>query len=274
MTPKVPNVVLSNGVEMPIIGLGTWQVEDEQTVKTSVNTALEIGYRHIDTAALYKNEESIGEAIQESGIARKEIFLTSKMWNSDHGYDNALRAFDMSLKKLKSDYLDLYLIHWPMPLNSESWRAFERIYHEGRAKAIGVSNFHVHHLQDLMAHCEIKPMVNQVEFHPYLVQQPLVDFCKANKIQFEAWRPLMQGEVFNIPLLHQLAEKYQRTIAQIVLRWNIQMGVVTIPKSINYDRMKSNFQIFDFELEAVDVLNINALDKNMRLGADPDNFEF
>lgn len=274
MTQKVPNVVLSNGLQMPMVGLGTWQVEDEKIVKESVKAALEIGYRHIDTAALYRNEAAIGEALQTSGMARQDIFLTSKMWNSEHGYDTALKAFDESLKKLKTDYLDLYLIHWPKPMNRETWRAFERIYREGRAKAIGVSNFHVHHLQDLLEVCEIKPMVNQVEFHPYLVQQPLVDFCKSHQIQFQAWSPLMQGHVFDIPFLQQLSIKYQRTIAQIVLKWNIELGIVTIPKSINYDRIKSNFQLFDFELDAEDVRKITALDKNKRVGADPDNFDF
>ena len=271
---KIANVELSNGVKMPMLGFGTYLIEDPTEATTAVSNALRAGYRHIDTAALYNNEESVGKAIKESEIERKDIFLTTKMWNSDHGYDKALRAFDASMNKLGLDYVDLYLIHWPKPQNKETWRAFERIYREGRAKAIGVSNFHQHHLEDLFSSAEIKPMVNQVEFHPYLVQQSLVDFCKSNGIQYEAWSPLMQGKIFTVPFLQQLSIKYQRTIAQIVLRWNIEMGVVTIPKSVTWERIKSNLEIFDFNIDPEDIIKITQLDRGERVGADPDNFDF
>lgn len=270
----IPDVTLSNGVKMPMIGFGTYLITDAHEAVTSVRQALELGYRHIDTAALYMNEQYVGQAIRESGIAREDIFVTTKMWNSEHGYDTALRAFDASMDKLGLEEVDLYLIHWPKPLNKETWRAFERIYREGRAKAIGVSNFHQHHLEDLFTTAEIKPMVNQVEFHPYLVQPTLVDFCKKHGIQYEAWSPLMQGQVFELELLKHLAAKYGRTVAQIVLRWNIEMGVVTIPKTVNEQRMKSNLEIFDFALDAADVELITSLDKGARVGADPDNFDF
>ena len=270
----IPSVTLSNGVKMPMLGFGTYLIADPKVAVDSVLTALEMGYRHIDTAALYYNEEFVGQAIRESGIPRDDIFVTTKMWNSEHGYDTALRAFDVSMDKLGLDVVDLYLIHWPKPLNKETWRAFERIYREGRAKAIGVSNFHQHHLEDLFTTAEIKPMVNQVEFHPYLVQQSLVDFCKTNNIQYEAWSPLMQGKIFNVPFLQQLSIKYQRSIAQIVLRWNIELGIVTIPKSSTPDRIKSNLEIFDFAMDPADIQKITQLDKGQRVGADPDNFDF
>lgn len=267
-------VTLNNGVEMPMLGFGTFKVPEGNVTVDAVKEALRIGYRHIDTAAYYDNEHGVGEGIKQSGIPRKEIFLTTKLWNSEHGYESTLKAFDVSLKKLGTEYLDLYLIHWPKPLNKETWRAMEKLYKEGLIKAIGVSNFHVHHLKDLMSSCEIKPMVNQIEFHPYLVQAPLLNFCKEEGIQYEAWSPLMQGKIFEIPLLKELAEKYNRTVAQITLRWDIQMGVVTIPKSITPVRIKENYSIFDFEISEEDIQKISSLDKNFRFGADPDNFNF
>ncbi|MDR1171315.1 MAG: aldo/keto reductase [Bacteroidales bacterium] len=265
---------LNNGVEMPMLGFGTFKVPDGETAVQSVKTALSLGYRHIDTAAIYGNECGVGEGIRQSGIDRKDIFLTSKLWNSDQGYDSTLRAFDASMQRLGFDYLDLYLIHWPKPLNRETWRAMEKLYKEKRIRAIGVSNFHVHHLEDLFTSCEIKPAVNQIEFHPRLVQQPLLDFCKKHRIQFEAWSPLMQGKIFDIPLLKELSVKYRRSISQIVLRWDVQMGVVTIPKSTNSERIKENMGIFDFEIIEKDMNDITALDKGQRVGADPDNFNF
>jgi diketogulonate reductase-like aldo/keto reductase len=216
----------------------------------------------------------VGEGIRQSGVKREDIFVTSKLWNGDQGYDTALRAFDASLQRLGFDYLDLYLIHWPKPLNRESWHAMEKLYNEKRIRAIGVSNFHIHHLEELFVSCEIKPAVNQIEFHPRLVQQPLLDYCKKNEIQFEAWSPLMQGKIFDIPLLKELSAKYGRSISQIVLRWDIQMGVVTIPKSVNPERIKENMKIFDFEIDEKDMNAITTLDKQQRVGADPDNFNF
>lgn len=266
--------VLNNGVKMPLLGFGTFRVEDGRETKDAVRTALELGYRHIDAASVYGNEESVGQGIKESGVPREEIFITSKVWNTDQGYENTLRAFEESIEKLGTEYLDLYLIHWPKPLNKETWKALEKLYKEGRVKAIGVCNFKEHHLEDLMKDAEIKPMVNQVEFHPQLAQPELLKFCKQNNIQVEAWGPLMQGQLVKLELITQLAEKYKKTPAQIVLRWDIQQGVVTIPKSINPDRIKSNSEIFDFELAEEDMNKMSMLDTGERIGPDPDNIDF
>ena len=272
---KIQEVVtLSNGVKMPMLGFGTFKVPDGETVIRSVHTALDLGYRHIDTAAIYQNERGVGEGIRQSGIDRKHIFVTSKVWNSDQGYDSTFRAFDASMQRLGFDYLDLYLIHWPKPLNRETWRAMEKLYREKRIRAIGVSNFHIHHLEDLFTSCEIIPAVNQVEFHPCLVQQPLLKFCKKHQIQYEAWSPLMQGRIFDIPLLNELSVKYNRSVSQIVLRWNIQMGVVTIPKSTHSERIKENMNIFDFEISDEDMCAIATLDHGQRVGSDPDHINF
>jgi diketogulonate reductase-like aldo/keto reductase len=266
---------LYNGVEIPMLGLGTWQIESEKEAINSVKYALEIGYRHIDTAAAYNNEEFVGRGISESGINRNEIFLTTKLWNSEQGYDLSMKAFEKSIKKLKVDYLDLYLIHWPKGEKSkDAWRAMERLYNEKLIRAIGVSNFMQHHLEDLMQNAEIIPMVNQMEFHPYLVQPQLLEFCKSKKIQYESWSPLMRGQIFEIPELKEISVRYNRTASQIVLRWDIQMGVVTIPKSVNPKRIKENSEIFDFELTNKDMSIITSLDKNKRTGPDPDNFNF
>jgi diketogulonate reductase-like aldo/keto reductase len=267
-------VTLSNGVDMPMLGFGTFQIEDGKVVINAVKTALELGYRHIDTAAVYGNECGVGEGIRQSGIARENLFVTTKVWNSDQGYESTLRAFDASLKRLGLDYLDLYLIHWPKPLSGDTWKALEKIYTEKRVRSIGVSNFHIHHLEEILERCSLKPMVNQIEFHPCLIQQPLLDYCKQHNIQYEAWSPLMQNEIFSIPLMQKIAEKYHRTIAQIVLRWDIQKGVVTIPKSIHPERIKENMEIFDFEISEEDMQLIASLDKGQRVGADPDNFNF
>ncbi|MDR1056647.1 MAG: aldo/keto reductase [Prevotellaceae bacterium] len=266
---------LVNGVEIPMLGFGTWQIEEEKQAVESVAYALQTGYRHIDTAAVYKNEQFVATGIKESGLNRSDIFLTSKLWNSDQGYESALKAFDASLKKLNTDYLDLYLIHWPKNEKSnESWKALEKLYSEGRIKAIGVSNFLQHHLEDLMRYGKINPMVNQMEFHPYLVQPKLLEFCKTHNIQYEAWSPLMQGRVMNIELLQQIAARVKRSVAQVVLRWDIQMGVVTIPKSITPGRIKENAQVFDFTLSDDDVEAIAALDKDQRVGPHPDKINF
>lgn len=265
--------MLSNGKLMPMLGFGTWQLEQDEA-RRSVLAAIEQGYRHIDTAAAYHNEEGVGQGIRESAVPREEIFLTTKLWNTEHGYDKTLRAFDESLKRLGTEYVDLYLIHWPKPLRNESWKALERIYKEGRAKAIGVSNFHQHHLEELIADCEIAPMVNQIEFHPYLVQEPLLTFCREHQIQYEAWSPLMRGRMLSEPLIMELAKAYGKTPSQIILRWDLQMGVVTIPKSSSESRMQENMDIFDFELSAPDMKRILQLDRGERSGSDPDHFNF
>jgi diketogulonate reductase-like aldo/keto reductase len=268
-------VELQNGIRMPYFGLGVFQVQDGVEVQNAVKYALSAGYRHIDTASLYGNERGVGQAIKDSAVPRKEIFVTSKVWNSDQGYATTLRAFDVSMKFLNLEYLDLYLIHWPVKGKfTETWKALEQLYADGRVRAIGVSNFLQYHLEDLLAHCNIVPMVNQMEFHPRLVQQTLIDFCQSHAIQYEAWSPLMQGKIINITELYPLAEKYKKDIAQLVLRWNLQKGVVTIPKSIRRERIISNAKIFDFTISPDDMKMIDYLDKNERVGADPNNFNF
>jgi diketogulonate reductase-like aldo/keto reductase len=261
---------LNNGIKMPMLGFGTFKILDGKSVIQSVRKALELGYQHIDTAAYYKNEIGVGEGIRQSGIARSKIFLTSKVWTSDYGYENTLKAFDMSLQRLKTDYLDLYLIHWANAKVKDTWRAIEKLYQEKRVRAIGVSNFHINHLESLLVECEIKPMVNQIEFHPRLLQTPLREYCKNQQIQYEAYSPLMQGKIFDIPLLAEMAKKYNRTVAQIVLRWDIQMGVVTIPKSTHSERIAENMQIFDFEIDEKDTQTICSLDNGQRIGHNPD----
>ncbi len=266
---------LNNGVEMPYFGLGVFQVDDGSKIIEVVNHALEAGYRHIDTASLYGNEKGVGEAIRTSGIKREDIFVTSKVWNSDQRSDNVYNAFNRSMERLGFDYLDLYLIHWPVEGKyKNTWKVLEKLYHKKRIKAIGVSNFMVHHLEDLLTTVEIVPMVNQVEFHPYLINQPLLDFCKKHNIQHEAWSPLMQGNVVKVNELVALGEKYNKTPVQIVLRWNLQKGVVTIPKSSQKNRIISNADIFNFEISKEDMKFIDSLDRNYRFGEDPDNFAF
>lgn len=266
---------LHNGVEMPYLGLGVYLSKDGQEVKNAVSWALDAGYRHIDTAMIYKNERGVGEAIRKHEVPRKDIFVVSKLWNSDQGYDSTLRAYDKSLERLGMDYLDLYLIHWPTAGKyKETWRAMETLYKEGRVRAIGVSNFLQHHLEDVMADANIVPMVNQMEFHPHLVQQDLLDFCNKHHIQYEAWSPVMQGHVFKMDAFKKLAEKYGKTIAQVVLRWDLQKGVVTIPKSVHQGRIQENAGLFDFELSAEDMAYIDEMDKGKRFGPDPDNFDF
>ncbi|WP_160712803.1 aldo/keto reductase [Chitinophaga solisilvae] len=268
-------VQLSNGVQMPYFGLGVFKTNEGKEVTDAVTYALDAGYRHIDTAAIYKNEEGVGQAIAASKTDRKEIFLTSKVWNADQGYDQTLKAYDASLEKLKTDYLDLYLVHWPVKGKyKETWRALEQLYADGRVKAIGVSNFLQHHLEDLLQSAKVIPMVNQLEFHPRLVQQSLLDFCQQHHVQYEAWSPLMQGKIFDIPELKALAAKYGVSVAQLVLRWDLQKGVVTIPKSIRQDRIISNAEIFNFEISTEDVAAIEKLDKGERVGPDPDTFDF
>ena len=266
---------LHNGVEMPYLGLGVYLSKDGQEVSNAVKWALEAGYRHVDTASIYENEAGVGEGLKASDVPREDVFLVSKVWNSDQGYDTTLRAFEASLQRLDTEYLDLYLIHWPVAGKyKETWKALERLYADKRIRAIGVSNFMQHHLQDLLDGADVVPMVNQMEFHPYLVQQSLLDFCKANRIQYEAWSPLMQGHIFKDPAFQELATKYGRTIAQIVLRWNLQKGVVTIPKSSKKERILANADLFDFEISQEDMHHLDAMDQGKRFGPDPDNFDF
>jgi len=262
-------MILNNGVKMPWLGFGTYRAENGAELIEAVKEALRIGYRHIDTASFYGNEEEVGIAIKKSGVPREEIFLVSKIWMSDHGYEKTLQAFKTSIKKLGTDYLDLYLIHWPQSLNKETWKALEKLYKEGYIRAIGVSNFTSKHLKDLLEDVEIIPAVNQVEFHPKLVQNELMEFCKKYNIQLEAWSPLMRGLIFQLPLFQQLSQKYERTISQIVLRWDLQMGVVTIPKSTTLTRIKENADIFDFEISKEDMEKIKKLNNGFRIGMNP-----
>ncbi|MBX9975345.1 aldo/keto reductase [Cytobacillus firmus] len=266
---------LANGVKMPRIGLGVFKVEKEEELLTAVKAAIEIGYRSIDTASIYGNEEWVGEAIRQSGFNREELFITSKVWNSDQGYEAALKAFNTSLEKMGLEYLDLYLIHWPVEGKyTETWRALEDLYNEGKIKAIGVSNFQISHLENLLKTAEIKPMINQIELHPKLAQTELRDFAAKHDMHIEAWAPLMQGGLFENEVLTEMAEKHGKSIAQIVLRWHLQNGIIVIPKSTKPHRIKENADLFDFELSQQDMDLIDSLDEHLRVGPDPDNFDF
>ncbi|MCE4047871.1 aldo/keto reductase [Bacillus sp. Au-Bac7] len=268
-------VKLNNGVEMPRFGLGVFKVEEGQEVIDSVKSAIKAGYISIDTAAVYKNEEGVGQGIKESGANREDLFITTKVWNADQGYESTLAAFETSIQKLGLDYIDLYLVHWPVKGKyKETWKALEKLYKDGKVKAIGVSNFHQHHLEDLLEEAEIVPMVNQIELHPLLSQVELRDFCKEKGIVVEAWSPLAQGKLLDNPVLVEIAGKYNKSTAQIILRWDLQNDIVTIPKSIKEHRIIENADIFDFELTNEDIDKINALNKNERVGPDPDNFNF
>ncbi|WP_379138885.1 aldo/keto reductase [Paenibacillus sp. sgz500958] len=270
---------LHNGVKMPWLGLGVFKVEEGDELVRAVKSAIRHGYRSVDTAAVYGNERGVGqgirEALAENSLSRENLFVTSKVWNADLGYESTLAAYEDSLAKLGLDYLDLYLIHWPVKGKyKEAWRALETLYTEGRVKAIGVSNFQIHHLQDILEDAAIKPMVNQVELHPYLSQQELYTFCQEQGIQLEAWSPLMQGELLEHPLLKEIAATYNKSVAQIILRWDLQRGIVTIPKSTKEERIVSNAALFDFRLSDTDMARIDGLNRNRRVGPDPDNFDF
>lgn len=268
---------LHNGVKMPWVGLGVWKSKEGEEVENAVRAAIEAGYQSIDTAAVYGNESGVGKAIKDTGIAREDLFVTTKVWNKNQGYESTLAAFEESRKKLGLEYLDLYLIHWVIKDKyKETWRALEKLYKDGYVRAIGVSNHGVKHIQELINEFEVKPMVNQVEFHPYLTQQELLAFCKQEGIQMEAWSPLFAGgELLTHPLLVELSKKYNKTAAQVVLRWDLQNGIVTIPKSIHEARIKENANVFDFELSQDDMDRITGLNKNQRtFDYDPDNVDF
>ncbi|MRN56168.1 aldo/keto reductase [Paenibacillus monticola] len=265
---------LHDGVTMPWLGLGVWQTKDGDEVIYAVKTAVETGYRSIDTAAGYNNEEGVGQAIRECGVSRDELFITTKLRNPDQGYESTLKAFEVSRRKLGLDVIDLYLIHWPVAGKyRETWKALIHLQKEGHIKSIGVSNFQVHHLKDIIEDTGVVPVVNQVEFHPLLTQRELLKYAREQGIQIEAWSPLMQGHL-DLPLLKELAGKYGRTPAQIVLRWDLQQGVITIPKSVHAERIKENAGFFDFTLSDEDVKAIEDLNEDNRFGPDPDNFNF
>ena len=270
---------LSNGVEIPCIGFGTWQTPDGDVCVSSVLSAIEAGYRHIDTAQGYGNEESVGHAVKKSGIDRKDLFITSKLTNSEHGYERTLAAFEETMKKLDMDYLDLYLIHWPNPIafrdhwqeaNAGTWKAFEELYKAGRIRAIGISNFRPHHIEELMKTATVAPMVNQIRLCPGETQDEVVDYCRSHNIQLEAYSPLGVGKIFEVPEMKALAEKYGKSIAQICIRWSLQRGYLPLPKSVTPSRIKENTQVFDFELEAADVQLIADLKGCVGYSSDPD----
>ncbi|CAI6080317.1 putative oxidoreductase YtbE [Paenibacillus sp. JJ-100] len=270
---------LQNGVRMPWFGLGVFKVEEGTELIEAVKSAIKHGYRSIDTAAIYGNESGVGqaitEALQENGLKREDLFITSKVWNADLGYEETLAAFDVTMNKLGLEYLDLYLIHWPKAGKYKgAWKAMEELYAAGRIRAIGVSNFQIHHLQDLMQDAQVKPMINQVEYHPRLTQVELKTFCEQHGIQLEAWSPLMQGELLDNPVLTEIAASKSKSVAQVILRWDLQNGVVTIPKSTKEHRIIENADIFDFELSTEEMERINSLNDNVRVGPDPDNFDF
>lgn len=274
---------LSNGVKIPAIGFGTWQAPDGYVAVEAVKCALASGYRHIDTAAAYDNERSVGRAIAESGIDRRQIFITSKVWNTDRGYDTTLRAFDKSLALLGLDYLDLYLIHWPAAehqfddwrlINARTWQAVQRLYSEGRVRAIGVSNFMPHHLRPLIDEAELAPMVNQIEYHPGWTQPDCVIYCKEMGIVVEAWSPLGRGRVLADPTLEAIAAAHGKSVAQVCLRWELQSGVLPLPKSVTPERIRQNIDIFDFALTPAEMQAIDSMPPTGASGLDPDTVTF
>ena len=271
----VPSVQLNNGVSIPQLGFGVFQIDPAQTAE-AVGNALKVGYRHIDTAEMYGNEKEVGQAIAQSDLDPAEVFVTSKLNNNNLGYDAALTAFAQTLSDLGLERIDLFLIHWPLPTVRnfvDTWKAFETIYHEGRARSIGVSNFQAHHIRRLHEETTVPPAVNQIEVHPYLTQEPLRAFDAEHGIATEAWSPIAQGLVLDDPTITAIAQEHGKTPAQVVLRWHIQHGSIVFPKSVNPERMKENFDIFDFELPESDMASISSLNRDERTGPDPDTFD-
>lgn len=278
ITSLQDTIKLNNGVEMPAMGLGVFQVENDTTAEI-VKNAIELGYRSIDTAAIYGNEAGVGEGIKlalaSTGLNREDLFITSKVWNAGLNYEETVSAYEESLGKLGLDYLDLYLIHWPGQNKfAESWTALEDLYQEGKIRAIGVCNFNISHLQDLLKTARVTPVINQVEFHPRLQQRSLRAFCKEHNIQLEAWAPLMQGGLLEDTTIAKIAEKFGKSNSQVILRWDIQNEVITIPKSVRKERMAQNADIFDFSLTDEEMQIINAMNLDKRVGPDPEVFDF
>ncbi|MGN5633061.1 aldo/keto reductase [Streptomyces sp. AC154] len=271
---SVPTITLNNAVRIPQLGFGTFQIPPDETREATL-AALETGYRHIDTAEMYGNEKEVGQAVLDSGLDRADVFVTSKLNNDAHGHDDALRAFDRTMEEIGLDYLDLFLIHWPLPGKGdfvETWKALEEIYRSGRTKAIGVSNFQNHHLRRLLENSEVVPVVNQIEAHPYLTQDDVRAFGAEHEIATEAWSPIAQGKVLDDPAINRIADRVGRTPAQVTLRWHIQRGDIIFPKSVTRKRVEENFALFDFDLSEGDIGEISALNRNERTGPDPDRF--
>ncbi|HEY6101454.1 MAG TPA: aldo/keto reductase [Anaeromyxobacter sp.] len=263
-------VKLRNGVEMPILGLGVWQSAPGEETRRAFTEALAAGYRHVDTARAYRNEADVGAALRESGVPRREVFVTTKLWNADHGYDKALRAIDRSLESLGMEQVDLYLVHWPVEgLRRETWRAMEKILADGKARAIGVSNYTVRHLDELLAEAKVPPAVDQVEFSPFLHQRDLLERCRRAGIQLEAYGPLVRGHKMDHPVLQRIARRHGRTPAQALLRWGIQHALVVIPKSVRPERIRENAELFGFSLDAEDMAALDGLDEGYRTSWDP-----
>ncbi|PJN90270.1 aldo/keto reductase [Bacillus sp. mrc49] len=268
-------ITLHNGVKMPQLGFGVFKVKNGNETVASVKKAIEVGYRAIDTAAIYENEEGVGQAISECGVPREELFITSKVWNTEQGYDTTLQAFDDSLKRLGLEYLDLYLIHWPgKDKYLDTWKALEKLYKDGKVRSIGVSNFHVHHLENLLANCEVKPVVNQIELHPLLTQSEIRNYCEKNEIKVEAWSPLGRGNLLEEPTINHIAKKHGKSPAQVLIRWHLQHDIVVIPKSITPARIEENAQVFDFSLSLNEMNQVDSLNKNERFGSNPDEVLF
>lgn len=268
--------VLHNGVKMPAIGFGTYKSGSDEETEKIIKYALESGYRQIDTAAFYGNEVGIGNGIKESGVNREDVFIVTKLWNDDHGYEKTMETFNKSLERLQVEYIDLYLIHWPNKLNAETWRAFEQLYAEDKVKAIGVCNFKIGHLEELKKSAKIMPMVNQVEVHPQNIKEDMLSYCNKNNIQLVAWSPIMRGKIFSNELMISLSEKYNKTIAQVVLKWHVQRNIIPIPKSSNEGRIKENLDIFDFEISVEDMKAINSLNEgdNVSVSGVPENCSY
>ena len=275
-TSTVPSITLNNGLQIPQLGFGVYQVDPAET-RDATLAALEVGYRHIDTAEMYGNEKGVGEAVRDSGLAREDVFVTSKLNNGFHAYDDALKAFDQTLEDLGFDYLDLFLVHWPLPGVGdfvETWKAMEAIYASGRARSIGVSNFQTAHLGRLAAETTVTPAVNQIEVHPYLTNEGVRAYDAEHGIATEAWSPIAQGKVLDDATIVRIAERLGRTPAQVTLRWHVQRGDIVFPKSVTRSRVEENFAIFDFELTDTDMVDISALNRDERTGPDPDTFNY
>lgn len=287
MKDDIPQIKLNNGVSIPQLGLGVWQAQNGSEVEKAVIAALDAGYRLIDTAAIYGNEVGVGNAIKASNISRQDLFITTKVWNTDQGYGTTLKAFDDSLNRLQLDYIDMYLIHWPMPQTDkylQTWKAMEELYDQGKVKAIGVCNFQIPHLQRLLDNSRIKPVVNQIELHPYFIQSELREFAHQNDVRTESWSPIggsgggggrtkVETSLLDQPILLVIGKKYDKSPAQVVIRWHIQHGLIVIPKSVHVERIIQNKDVFDFELSDGEMKSIDALHTGVRGGADPNTYE-